>query len=519
MFFTQPEGEFREVDIHRMKNNLPLQHEKHHHADNFHSEQIKAKPFTNPKTWANEMGFFDPAWVDTLEAESQEFQNNEDLVTDDVFNIMVSIQYNYCHDEDDSSIQRNEGSDYDDYNKINSEDNQAAVKEDITFLLSNDVIYSPKFLRNEPTVKYTFGHYDSIKDKCSINSFNDMGNTVDYIPMKSEPDGASVKNQGRRCSKLRPKGLYIDTSGSQLPSERMQNSIRSPLLKPRTSTYSADNHWIGQESPLSPGHGRTRLVGSEDDDQQTKSGTDESPSAILFANARKSFMGGSDRPPFYPPFRDLGIPELKDSTSPTALRRPSALEGATSPQSVRRPSALEGATSLFGARRPSALEGATSPTALRRPSALEGATSPQSVRRPSALESATSLFGRLRGLGRVTSPDKKSSRSGSPRASLGNSLPKSSSPRAGFETTASSSLNSSFFNLMNNNDIEYQGFEEEKEEIILGDSEGAEFFHDINMRRLSDIEAGTAYYTLLFASPDMPSPIKGGALIHWVCSK
>ena len=305
--------------------------------------------------------------------------------------------------------------------------------------------------------------------------------------MKSEPDGASVKNQGRRCSKLRPKGLYIDTSGSQLPSERMQNSIRSPFLKPRTSTYSADNHWIGQESPLSPGHGRTRLVGSEDDDQQTKSGTDESPSAILFANARKSFMGGSDRPPFYPPFRDLGIPELKDSTSPTALRRPSALEGATSPQSVRRPSALE------------------------------GATSPQSVRRPSALESATSLFGRLRGLGRVTSPDKKSSRSGSPRASLGNSLPKSSSPRAGFETTASSSLNSSFFNLMNNNDIEYQGFEEEKEEIILGDSEGAEFFHDINMRRLSDIEAGTAYYTLLFASPDMPSPIKGGALIHWVC--
>ena len=69
---------------------------------------------------------------------------------------------------------------------------------------------------------------------------------------------------------------------------------------------------------------------------------------------------------------------------------------------------------------------------------------------------------------------------------------------------------------MNNNDSEYHGFDEEKEEIFEGESEGAEYFHDINMRRLSDIESGTAYYTLIFASPDMPSPTKGGVLIHWV---
>ena len=69
---------------------------------------------------------------------------------------------------------------------------------------------------------------------------------------------------------------------------------------------------------------------------------------------------------------------------------------------------------------------------------------------------------------------------------------------------------------MNNNDSEYHSFEEEKEEIVGGESEGAEYFHDINMRRLSDIESCTAYYTLIFASPDMPSPTMGGVLIHWV---
>ena len=333
MFFTQPNGEYCEVDILRMKNNLPLQHEKHYHADSFHTEQLKAEPFSNPKAWAVEKGFFDPAWVDTLEAEPDEHQNDRDLPSGDMLDLMVSIQYNYSHDENDDRSHKNEGSDYDDYNKMNSEDNKSASKEDMTFLLTNDVIYSPKFLRNEPTVRYAFGYYENHRDECSMNLFNDKGSNIDYIPMKSEHVGVSVNNQSqsRRASKMRPKGLYIDTTNPQPLSEKMQNSIRSPSSKPRTSTYSADNHWIGQLSPLSPSRERSRPVCPEDDDQQTRSGTDESATAIHFTNARMSFMAGSDRPPFYPPFRDLGIPEL---TSLQSTRRPSTLENATDRKSV-----------------------------------------------------------------------------------------------------------------------------------------------------------------------------------------
>ena len=607
MFFTQPEGEFCGVDIQRMRNNLPLLNKNHHLTDTYHSEQVKANPFSIPKIWAQEMGFFDPAFVDTFEAECKEFKEEEEPVDGDKAELIISIEYRYSLEEVDSSNCNSCNCDGNNNKKSNKDANQ----EDLVFLVSDDFIYSPKFLKTEPVVKYLFGKYESYTDESNSNRSSFIEKTDD-VTDPNENNGRDVvsgNNRNRNSNKtnINIRGLSVDTSTDlQHTLERMQNSIRSPSSKPRTPTFSADNHWIGQDSPLSNGRRKNRHSDSNFEDQQTKNQIEVS--AITLNSCKASLTELDDRPPFYPPWRVLGIPNLdatlplplpaprssglekamsphrvrrpfgpedpkspgivrrpsgleepkspgivrrpsgleepkspgivrrpsglEDPKSPGIVRRPSGLEEPKSPGIVRRPSGLEEPKSPGIVRRPSGLEKAMSPQRVRRPSGLEEPKSPGIVRRPSGLEKAMSpqRVRRPSGLENSTSPDearvesertmssgKKSLRSGTPRSCITNISLRSSTPRAGLEFSSSSSTSVSFYDLLNRESSKRQSFELEEQERNIEDSEGARYFHDINMRSFNDIEeAGTEYFTLLFVSPDMPSPNKGGALVHWV---
>ena len=164
-----------------MKNNLPLISKNTESTD----PQFSLGSFSNPKIWALDMGFFDPAWVSYLEAECEEEKINESILNDINTTVQLVIQYSNNDNDiiNDINIDNNLNvvvdsarSNKPNNNNNNNNNNQKLSpsqhpspsienNENDSFYISDSTQYTPKSLYKEPYVTYVFGNFEMQKNK------------------------------------------------------------------------------------------------------------------------------------------------------------------------------------------------------------------------------------------------------------------------------------------------------------------------------------------------------------------
>jgi hypothetical protein len=238
--------------------------------------------FSNPKSWAQEMGFYNPAWVVSFHAQSCEVPESKG--SDPTVHLIIHFK---SHNSKYMSVNGADSNDTSD------------TPESTTFSFRNNEIMSPKRLTHEPTALISLNNAERRKNE----SFNyDSEDELEVTRVKRRRPGLPDRARSTTC----PSDLG---SAGSTRSISMRSLCTSAVGKPSFS----------RSQSLS---GATSLQRCYNDKGQY----DEVETLYRMEQKKATYSSLEERPPFYPPY-SKGIPALHGVH--TLLRKSSSNNSST----------------------------------------------------------------------------------------------------------------------------------------------------------------------------------------------
>ena len=218
--------------------------------------------FSNPKIWAQEMGFFNPAWVVSFYAQSCEMVESKG--SDPTVHLNI---YFKSHNTIRTSIDSNDTSD---------------SPESTTFSFRNNEVLKPQRLTHQPSAIISLNNAERNRNE----SFNyNSGDELEGIRVKRKRPGLADKARNTIC------GSDISNLGN----------ARSVSMRSLCSSSVTDKTLFSRSQSLS-GAIWQRCYND-------KGQYDEIETLKRIEAKRKTYSSLEERPPFYPPY-SKGIPTL-----------------------------------------------------------------------------------------------------------------------------------------------------------------------------------------------------------------